>query len=37
MQASKVTKMSDWQQEFEKFTDEQLEHLRRAREPQTVS
>ena len=37
VQAYKVTQMSDWQKEFAKFTDEQLEHLRRAREPQTVS
>jgi formate dehydrogenase major subunit len=36
VQAHKVTQMSDWQKEFAKFTDEQLEHLRRAREPQTV-
>jgi len=37
VQAYKVTQMSDWQKEFAKFTDEQLEHLRRAREPNTVS
>ncbi len=37
VQAHKVTQMSDWQKEFAKFTDEQLEHLRRGREPQTVS
>ena len=37
VQAYKVTQMSDWQKEFAKFTDEQLEHLRRAREPQAVS
>jgi formate dehydrogenase major subunit len=37
VQAFKVTQMSDWQKEFTKFTDEQLEHLRRAREPHTVS
>jgi len=36
VQAYKVTQMSDWQKEFAKFTDEQLDHLRRAREPQTV-
>ena len=36
VQAYKVTQMSDWQKEFAKFTDEQLEHLRRAREPQAV-
>ena len=37
VQAQKVTQMSDWQKEFAKFTDEQLEHLRRGREPQSVS
>jgi formate dehydrogenase major subunit len=36
VQAYKVTQLSDWQKEFAKFTDEQLEHLRRAREPQAV-
>jgi formate dehydrogenase major subunit len=37
VQAQKVTQMSDWQKQFAKFTDEQLEHLRRGREPQSVS
>ena len=32
VQAYKVTKLSEWQQKFEAFTEEQLEHLRRARE-----
>jgi formate dehydrogenase major subunit len=33
VQAYKVTKLSDWQQNFEKFTEEQIEHLRNARSP----
>ncbi len=37
VQAYKVTQLSDWQKEFAKFTDEQLEYLRRAREPQAVN
>ncbi len=37
VQAHKVTRMSDWQQKFEKFTEEQIEHLRRAQSPETVS
>jgi formate dehydrogenase major subunit len=37
VQASKVTKLSDWQQKFAKFTEEQLEHLKRARQPEKVS
>jgi formate dehydrogenase major subunit len=37
VQAYKVTRLSDWQADFEKFTEEQLEHLRRAREPQAVN
>jgi formate dehydrogenase major subunit len=37
VQASKVTRMSDWQQKFAKFTDEQLEYLRRARSPEKVT
>jgi formate dehydrogenase major subunit len=31
VQAHKVTKLSEWQQNFEEFTEEQLEFLRRAR------
>ena len=34
VQAHKVTKLSDWQKNFEKFTEEQLEHLNRARSPE---
>jgi formate dehydrogenase major subunit len=37
VQASKVTRLSDWQQKFAKFTEEQLEHLKRARQPEKVS
>lgn len=37
VQAYKVTKLSEWQQGFEQFTEEQLEYLRRAREPSAVS
>ena len=29
-------KLSEWQQKFEKFTEEQLDHLNRARSPETV-
>jgi formate dehydrogenase major subunit len=36
VQAYKVTQMSDWQKKFAKFTEEQLEHLNRARSPATV-
>jgi formate dehydrogenase major subunit len=32
VQAYKVTKLSEWQQQFEAFTEEQLELLRRARQ-----
>jgi len=37
VQAQKVTKLSDWQQKFAKFTEEQLEHLNSARSPESVS
>jgi formate dehydrogenase major subunit len=37
VQAHKVTKFSDWQQNFEKFTEEQIEFLRRAKSPETVN
>jgi formate dehydrogenase major subunit len=37
VQAYKVTKLSEWQKSFGEFTEEQLEYLRRAREPETVS
>ncbi len=37
VQASKVSKLSDWQQKFAKFTEEQLEHLNRARQPEKVN
>ena len=37
VQASKVTKLSDWQQKFAKFTEEQLGHLDRARQPERVN
>ncbi len=37
VQAQKVTKLSDWQQKFAQFTEEQLEHLNRARSPESVS
>jgi formate dehydrogenase major subunit len=37
VQAYKVTRLSDWQQNFEKFTEEQMEHLRRGREPETIN
>ena len=33
VQAYKVTQLSDWQQEFEEFTETQLEFLRKARTP----
>ena len=36
VQAHKVTQLSDWQQNFERFTEQQLEFLRKARSPQTV-
>ncbi|HEX6993160.1 MAG TPA: formate dehydrogenase subunit alpha [Gammaproteobacteria bacterium] len=32
VQAYKVTNLSDWQRKYKAFTEEQLEHLRRARE-----
>jgi formate dehydrogenase major subunit len=37
VQAYKVTQLSDWQREFEAFTDEQIDLLRRAETEQTVS
>src|SRR5215471_4585889 len=37
VQAFKVTQKSDWQQKYAKFTEEQLEYLRRARSPESVS
>jgi formate dehydrogenase major subunit len=37
VQAFKVTQKSEWQKEYAKFSDEQLEYLRRARSPETVS
>jgi formate dehydrogenase major subunit len=36
VQAFKVTQKSDWQQKYAKFTEEQLEYLRRARSPESV-
>ena len=36
MQAYKVTQLSDWQQEFEQFTQEQLDLLRQAKAPEQV-
>ena len=36
VQAYKVTQLSDWQQEFEEFTEAQLEFLRKARTPATA-
>jgi hypothetical protein len=36
VQASKVTKLSDWQLKFAQFTEEQLGHLNRARQPEKV-
>jgi formate dehydrogenase major subunit len=36
VQAYKVAQLSDWQKKYREFTEEQLEYLRRAREPQTV-
>ncbi len=32
-EGTKVTQLSDWQQEFEEFTETQLEFLRKARTP----
>jgi formate dehydrogenase major subunit len=37
VQAFKVTGMSDWQKQFTEFNDEQLEFLRKARTPASVS
>jgi formate dehydrogenase major subunit len=37
VQASKVTKLSDWQLKFARFTEEQLGHLDRARQPEKAS
>ena len=37
VQASKVTRLSDWQRKFEAFTDEQNDLLRRAGSGETVS
>ena len=37
VQAFKVSRLSDWQKKFEEFTDEQLDHLRKARSEQPVS
>ena len=37
VQAHKVTQLSDWQQEFEEFTEEQLDLLRRAKAPARVT
>ena len=36
VQAYKVTQLSDWQQEFEEFTQEQLELLKKAKAPAQV-
>jgi formate dehydrogenase major subunit len=36
VQAFKVSQKSDWQKEYAKFTEEQLEYLRRAQSPETV-
>jgi formate dehydrogenase major subunit len=36
VQAFKVSQKSDWQQKYAKFTEEQLEYLRRARSPESV-
>jgi formate dehydrogenase major subunit len=36
VQAFKVTQKSDWQQKYAKFTEEQLEYLRRARSPESA-
>ena len=36
VQAYKVTQLSDWQQDFEEFTEAQLEFLRKARTPATA-
>jgi formate dehydrogenase major subunit len=37
VQAYKVTKLSDWQRQFEEFTEEQIDLLRQARAGQPVS
>jgi formate dehydrogenase major subunit len=34
VQATKVSKLSEWQKRFEEFTDEQIDLLERARRPQ---
>jgi formate dehydrogenase major subunit len=36
VQAFKVSQKSDWQKQYAKFTEEQLEYLRRAQSPETV-
>jgi formate dehydrogenase major subunit len=36
VQATKVTKLSEWQQSFAKFSEEQIDYLRRASEPEPV-
>jgi formate dehydrogenase major subunit len=36
VQAYKVTRLSDWQRDFEKFTNEQIDFLRQAHQPQPV-
>ncbi len=37
VQAHKVTQLSKWQEKFERFTEEQLEHLRQAKSPTRVT
>jgi formate dehydrogenase major subunit len=37
VQAQKVSGLSDWQKKFAQFTEEQLEHLNRARSPETAT
>ncbi len=37
VQAHKVTQLSKWQEEFQQFTEEQLEHLRQAKLPTRVT
>ncbi len=37
VQAYKVTQLSKWQEKFERFTEEQLEHLRQAKSPTRVT
>ncbi len=36
VQATKVSKLSEWQQNFAKFTEDQLDYLRQARESESV-